>query len=86
MTDFQKIERIFSELLEKPSSILKADECAEVRGFIDVGEFYPNVQCRNIGEYLDVGECMFVIETDPEPLGRSRTIDRERGKSWPGES
>lgn len=33
-------------------------------------------RCRGI---LEMGECMFVIETDPRLLGRSRTIDRERG-------
>lgn len=39
MTDYQKIERMFSELLDRPSSNLKAEEYAEVKSFIDVGEY-----------------------------------------------
>lgn len=39
MTDFQKIERMFSTVLDSPSSNLNADECAEVKCFIDVGEY-----------------------------------------------
>jgi hypothetical protein len=39
MIDIRKIESMFSELLDRPSSSLLADECAEVKEFIDVGEY-----------------------------------------------
>ncbi|MBK1869955.1 MafI family immunity protein [Taklimakanibacter albus] len=39
MTDYQKIERMFSQFLDRPSANLTADERAEVKDFIDVGEY-----------------------------------------------
>jgi hypothetical protein len=39
MMDSRKIESMFSELLYGPLSNLLSDECAEVKEFIDVGEY-----------------------------------------------
>lgn len=66
MIDRQKIEGMFSELLGRPSSNLLADECAEVKEFIDVGEYGITLETL-ISIYLE--ECKL-----PDEDGR-RIID-----------
>ena len=46
MADYQEIEALFSQLLSEDSSSLSESEIAEVREFVDVGEYGLALETR----------------------------------------